>query len=115
VDVSKSGIVPRDQVDFCASGWTWKHNFTAALDSVVERAFREKGATYSQIQLLENDLRAQPPPPAISWPEGDEQAAMLGAPGQSTCAVQRYMAMGSLITGRCPPPCIFTWADLGPL
>jgi hypothetical protein len=81
-------------------GWTWKHNFAAALDSVVESAFRGKGSTYSQIQLLENDLRDQRPPRAISWPEKDEQAAILGAPGESSQAMQRYVAFASAETGK---------------
>jgi len=90
---------PVDDEPTPGGGWfTWKHNFTATLDSVVERAFREKGSTYSQIQLLENELRGQSPPPAIAWPEGDEQAAVLGAPEESSQAIQRYMVVGALET-----------------
>lgn len=83
-------------------GWTWKHDFTHALDSVVERAFREQGSTYSQIQLLENELLNQPTTFTLAWPDEEDQAAVLGAPGESAQAIRRYMAMSALETGEHP-------------
>jgi len=79
---------------------TWKHIFTPTLDRVVERAFREKGSTYSQIQQLEQEVQAIPPPPAITWPTEDAQKALLlSGPHNQSSAMIRYIANGSVESG----------------
>lgn len=80
----------------------WKHKFTEALDSVVDRAFREKGSTYSLIHQLNNELRNVPQPPAIEWPEDATlRAVVLGVPvGEHKRAMQRFLAKVSIETGK---------------
>jgi len=73
----------------------------------MERAFREKGSTYSQIQLLEHDLLSRSTPYALAWPDEEDQAAVLGAPGESAHAMQRCMALGALETGESPLGLVF--------
>ncbi|KIJ40914.1 hypothetical protein M422DRAFT_780572 [Sphaerobolus stellatus SS14] len=91
---------PPDPETAPGGGWiTWKHIFTPALDRVVERAFRaEKGATYSQIQQLEQEIQTIPTPSAISWPKDEEKTTLLGGPRQQVTAMERYLANGSIET-----------------
>ncbi|KAF8500605.1 hypothetical protein BU17DRAFT_72086 [Hysterangium stoloniferum] len=92
---------PVDPVTHPGGGWiTWKHVFTTVLDNTVERAFREKGATYSQFLVLESEIRRQSPPPWIDWPDDDgERMAVLSMPGESERAMQRFLAKGSFESG----------------
>lgn len=99
--LSLGKISPTCDAHSYPTGFTWKHEFIAALDSVVEKAFREKGSTYSQIQLYEQELRGLTPPPSIEWPteSGKERAALLGGNANSARAMQRFVTKASLETG----------------
>lgn len=93
---------PVDPDQHLGGGWhTWKHRFTQALDSVVDRAFRDKGSTYSLIQQLNSELSNVPQPPAIEWPEdATRRALVLGVPvGEHKRAMQRFLAKASIETG----------------
>ncbi|KAF8513608.1 hypothetical protein JB92DRAFT_2922559 [Gautieria morchelliformis] len=90
---------PIDPDPHPGGGWfTWKHDFTAALDIVAEKAFREKGSTYSLIQLYEHELRVLTPPPSMAWPAESEKAVALGGSANPTRAMQRSLTKASFET-----------------
>lgn len=80
------------------AGFTYKHIFTAAVDSVVERAFREKGSTYSQMSLFDTELREVTPPPSLEWPTKNDIAARLGG-ADPTKALQIFVTKAAFETG----------------